>query len=105
VREFFDPIHGNIYLWRLGEITAEQALAAIDEGMKSVESGMPQRGDGSGSPEESGAPKPSAAPSVGTGVPHLNVACNCLWEAGHPAIAEALEREVKEAVERVESDA
>ena len=93
--QLFESIHGDIYLWRIGEITAEQALEAIDEWMGSVESGMPQRDDGSGSPEESGATKPSAAPSVGTGVPHLDRACELLWQAGHPAIAETLEREVK----------
>jgi hypothetical protein len=59
---------------------------------------MSQRDDGSDSPEESGATKPSAVPSVGTGVPHLDCACELLWQHGHPAIAEALEREVAAAV-------
>lgn len=36
--------------------------------------------------------------SVAADVPHLDRACELLWQHGHPAIAEALEREVKEAL-------
>lgn len=36
--------------------------------------------------------------SVAADVPHLERACELLWQHGHPAIAEALEREVKEAL-------
>lgn len=31
----------------------------------------------------------------GASVPHLDRACELLWQAGHPRIAEALEAEVK----------
>lgn len=36
--------------------------------------------------------------SVSADVPHLERACELLWQHGHPRIAEALEREVKEAL-------
>lgn len=56
----------------------------------------PQRDDASG--EERGNAGVVSAEPVPTGVPHLDRACELLWQAGHPAVAEALEREVAAAL-------
>lgn len=35
-RSYLEPIRGDIYLWRIGLLTAEQALGAIEEWIKSA---------------------------------------------------------------------
>jgi hypothetical protein len=51
----------------------------------------PQREDGS---EEQPATVSLSAARDSTDLPHLERACELLWQAGHPRIAEALEAEV-----------
>ena len=60
---------------------------------------MAQRGDSSASVGQRGASASFHPPLRAVGVPHLERACELLWQHGHPAIAEALQREV-EAVQR-----
>lgn len=57
------------------------------------------RGDDGSASADAGALAVSPA-EVPTGVPHLARACELLWQAGHPAIAEALEREVRQEIDR-----
>ena len=36
-RAYFESINGDLYLWRIGQSTAEQALDGIEEWVRSVE--------------------------------------------------------------------
>ena len=56
---------------------------------------LAQRDDSSVSVGQRGASSPFHPPLRSVGVPHLERACDLLWQAGHPAIAEALCREVE----------
>ncbi len=38
-RAYFESINGDLYLWRIGEITAEQALEGIAAWVLAVEQG------------------------------------------------------------------
>lgn len=38
-RAYFESINGDLYLWRIGEITAEQALEGIASWVLAVEQG------------------------------------------------------------------
>lgn len=57
----------------------------------------PQREDGSGERPVNVVPL-SGERRGAADLPHLERACELLWQHGHPRIAEALEREVKEAL-------
>ena len=58
---------------------------------------LAQRGDSSASVD--GRANPLSPSLRAVGVPHLDRACEILWETGHPRIAEALRTEV-EAIQR-----
>ena len=56
----------------------------------------PQREDGSGERHAEAALGDSAARREAADLPHLERAVELLWEAGHPAVAEALNKEAAE---------
>lgn len=69
-RPFFESIHGDIYLWRIGELTAEEALEAIGEWIASVEKGDPG-GNGNDPKRPGAASRDECAKLIGANVTPL----------------------------------